>query len=268
MALTDESMGTTMLVQPAGGAGGSNGFGWGGDGFWIILLFLLLGNGGWGMGGGFGGDLYPWMNNSQNINAGFRDQMLGTQIGGIQNSITSGFGDVATALCGGFASTAAAVTGAQNALAQQMYSNQIADLERSFASQTATTAGMTGLQAQLSTCCCENRAGLADLRYTVATEACADRAAISEALRDVISATQAQTQTILDRMCQQEIDALKAQNTALQNQINLQALAASQTAQTAQLVADNTAQTQYIVNRVAPYPVPAYTVANPATPAA
>lgn len=267
MALTDESMGTTMLVQPAGGAG-NNGFGWGGDGFWIILLFLLLGNGGWGMGGGFGGDLYPWMNNSQNINSGFRDQMLQSSLTGIQTGITSGFGDLQTALCGGFAGVNASITGAQNALAQQMYSNQIADLERSFAAQTATTAGMTGLQAQLSTCCCENRAGLADLRYTVATEACADRAAISEALRDVISATQAQTQTILDRMCQQEIDALKTQNAALQNQINLQALAASQTAQTAQLVADNTMQTQYIVNRVAPYPVPAYTVANPATPAA
>ena len=36
---------------------------------------------------------------------------------------------------------------------------------------------------------------------------------------------------------------------------------------TAQLIADNTAQTQYIVNRVAPYPIPAYTVANPTTPA-
>ena len=63
------------------------------------------------------------------------------------------------------------------------------------------------------------------------------------------------------------IEALKAQNQSLQTQVNLQALAASQTAQTAQLIADNTAQTQYIVNRVAPYPIPAYTVANPVTPA-
>ena len=84
----------------------------------------------------------------------------------------------------------------------------------------------------------------------------------------MIAATTAQTQTILDKMCQQEIDALKSQNIALQNQVNLQALAASQNAQTAALVADNTAQTQYIVNRVAPYPIPAYTVANPTTPAA
>jgi len=228
--------------------------------------------GGWGngFGGGFGGGidtLYPWMNNSQNINNGFRDQMLGTQISGIQNSITSGFGDVATALCGGFAGVNASINGAQNAIAQQLYGNQIADLERSFAAQTATTSGLTGIQSQLAQCCCENRAATADLKYTVATEACADRSAIADALRTVIAENNASTQKILDKMCQQEIDALKAQNVALQNQVNMQNLAASQTAQTAQLIADNTAQTQYIVNRVAPYPIPAYTVANPTTPA-
>ena len=267
MALTDESMGTTMLVQPSGMTGGG-GFGFGdGNGWWILLLFILMGGWGNGMGGFGGGDLYPWMNNSQNINSGFRDQMLNTSISGIQNSITSGFGDVQTALCGGFAGTTAAVTGAQNAIAQQLYTNQIADLERSFAAQTANTAGLTGLQSQMAQCCCDNRAAVADLKYTVATEACADRNAISSALRDVLTATQAQTQTILDKMCQQEIDNLKAQNVALQNQVNMQNLAASQAAQTAALVADNTMQTQYIVNRVAPYPIPAYTVANPVTPA-
>ena len=256
MALTDETN-TTMLVQPSG-FGGNGGFGFGGDsGWWIILLFILLGNGGWGMGGFGGGDLYPWMNNSQNINGGFRDQMLNTQINGIQNAVTAGFGDIQTALCGGFAGVNASIANgfAQNEIANN--ARQIADMQQNFAMQT-----------QLANCCCENKAGLADLRFTVATEACADRNAISSALRDVLTATQAQTQTILDKMCQQEIDALKAQNVALQNQVNMQNLAASQAAQTAALVADNTAQTQYIVNRVAPYPIPAYTVANPTTPAA
>ena len=258
MALTDENgMGTTMLVQPSNGGVGGGLFG--GDLSIIVLFFLFMMLGGWGngFGGGFGGgDLYPWMNNSQNINSGVRDQMLGTQISGIQNSITSGFGDVATALCGGFAGVNASINGAQNAITQQMYQNTIADMERSF-----------GVQTQLQNCCCENRASVADLKYTVATEACADRSAISDALQKVIAENNASTQKILDKMCQQEIDALKAQNAALQNQVNLQALAASQTAQTAQLVADNTAQTQYIVNRVAPYPIPAYTVANPTTAA-
>jgi len=261
MALTDEGTSTTMLVQPSG-FGGNGGFGgglFGGDLSIIVLFFLFMMMGGWGngFGGGFGGgDLYPWMNNSQNINSGFRDQMLNTQINGIQNSITSGFGDVATALCGGFAGVNASINGAQNAITQQMYSNTIADMERSF-----------GVQTQLQNCCCENRAATADLKYTVATEACADRAAISDALRTVVAENTANTQRILDRMCQQEIDTLKAQNIALQNSLNMANLSASQTAQTAQLIADNTAQTQYIVNRVAPYPIPAYTVANPVTPA-
>ena len=265
MALTDEGTNTTMLVSPANNGLGGGIFG--GDLSIIVLFFLFMMMGGWGngFGGGFGGgDLYPWMNNSQNINSGFRDQMLNENIGGIRDGVYG----ISNQLCNGFAGTTAAVTGAQNAIAQQLYSNQLSDLERSFAAQTANTAGLTGLQAQLANCCCENRAATADLKYTVATEACADRAAIASALRDVIDATQNQTQTILDKMCQQEIDALKTRNLELQNQVNMQNLAASQAAQTAMLVADNTAQTQYIVNRVAPYPIPAYTVANPATPAA
>ena len=257
MSLTDEN-GMVMPVTPMYGNNGG-GFGFGGEsGWWIILLFVLLGGFGNGFGGGFGGgDLYPWMNNSQNINSGFRDQMLGTQISGIQNSITSGFGDVATSLCGGFAGVNASINGAQNAIAQQMYQNTIADMERSF-----------GVQSTLQNCCCQQSANTADLKYTVATEACADRAAISDALRTVISENNANTQKILDKICANEIEMLRSRNAELQTQVNMQALAASQTAQTAQLIADNTAQTQYIVNRVAPYPIPAYTVANPTTPAA
>ena len=264
MALTDENgSGMVMPVAPMYNNGGG-GFGFGDNGFWIILLFILLG--GWGNGfGGFGGGgiandaaaMYPWMNNSNQINNGFRDQMLNTSIAGIQNSITSGFGDVATALCGGFAGVNAGINGAQNAITQQMYANTIADMERSY-----------GVQTQLQNCCCENRASVADLKYTVATEACADRAAVGDALQAVIASNTANTQRILDKLCSQEIENLKAQNIALQNQVNMQNLAASQAAQTAALVADNTAQTQYIVNRVAPYPIPAYTVANPVTPAA
>ena len=297
MALTDEGNGMVMPVQPMNGYGGNmGGFGFGGDWAWILLLLVLGGGwggfGGFGMGGammgmgmmdGFG--LYPWLNNSQNINDGFRDQMLNTTVNGIQNAVTSGFGDVQLGIAGvnqnvsqGFASTNlgmcqgfngvnTAISGAQNAITQQMYTNQIADLERSFAAQTANTAAIYGVNSSLQNCCCENRAGLADVKYTIATENCADRAALADGIRDVLAATQAQTQTILDKMCQQEIDNLKAQNLELQNRVNMQNLAASQAAQTAALVADNTAQTQYIVNRVAPYPIPAYTVANPVTPA-
>ena len=256
MALTDESggMAYSMPVQPMGNYGGGFG-GFNGDSAWLILFIILMMNGGWG---GFGGGswgmdgLYPWMNNSQNINNGFRDQMLNTGIAGIQNSITSGFGDVQNSLCGGFAGVNATVNGAQNAITAQMYGNTIADLERSFAAQTAQTAGMNAIQGQLAQCCCDNRLATSQTQNVVQAEGAETRLAI-----------QNQTQAILDKMCQQEIDAYKRENDNLRTQLTMQTLSASQASQTTQLIADNTAQTQYIVNRVAPYPIPAYTVPNP-----
>ena len=110
---------------------------------------------------------------------------------------------------------------------------------------------------------CENRAGLADLKYTVATEACADRSAISDALKDVIASNTANTQAILDKLCQQEIDALKAQNQQLQMQSYLANLAASQNAQTGQILNDNAAQTTALLRALNPAPIPAYVVPNP-----
>jgi len=229
MALTEnEGVGTTMLVQPSNNGGFGGGFG--GDGWWILLLFILLGGNGFG-GGGFGGNgLYPWMNNAENINGGFRDQLLNNNI---------------TAINGGIAGLTGAVTNgfAQAEIAAN--SRQMADMNQNFA-----------LQSSLQTCCCENRLATANTQALVQSEGAATRAAI-----------QSQTQAILDKMCEQEIEQLRAANVSLQNQVNMLNLAASQTSQTAQLIADNTAQTQYIVNRVAPYPIPAYTVANPVTPA-
>ena len=252
MSITDDN-GLVMPVAPTGGGFGGGGFGndWG----WIILLLLFAG-GGWG---GFGGgnEIYPWMNQADITTSGFQNAATNTAISSLQNGVTSGFGDVQTALCGGFAGVNASVNNAQNGITQMMYSNQIAELERSFAAQTANTAGLSNLSSQLSQCCCDNRLATCQTQNLVATESANTRLAIQE-----------QTQAILDKMCQQEIDALKAQNIALQNQVNMQNLAASQTAQTAALIADNTAQTQYIVNRVAPYPIPAYVVANPVTPSA
>ena len=129
--------------------------------------------------------------------------------------------------------------------------------------QLANTQAMNSISMGLQNCCCENRASIADLKYTVATENCADRAAISDAIRDVIANNTANTQAILDKLCQQEIDALKTQNANLQTQINLANLQASQTAQTARILQDNAAQTLALEQYLNPTPVPAYVVANP-----
>lgn len=237
----------SMPVAPVGY--GNNGMGFGGDnGWWILLLFLFGMNGGWGNNGGYGGGngLYPWMNQADITTSGFQNQMLNTQLMGIQNSVTAGFGDVQNSLCSGFAGVNANIS---NGFAQA----EIGENAR----QMANMQQMFGLQSQMAQCCCDNRLATCQTQNIVQSEGAATRLAI-----------QNQTQQILDKMCQQEIDALKERNLALQNQVNMQNLAASQTAQTAALIADNTAQTQYIVNRVAPYPIPAYTVANPVTPAA
>lgn len=86
--MSDE-MTMQMPVVPAYGTGtNQNGFGFGGDWAWILLLLVLFGNNGWGNGGGMGG-LYPWMNNSQNINDGFRDQMFNTQLGNLQTQMAN-----------------------------------------------------------------------------------------------------------------------------------------------------------------------------------
>ena len=241
-----------MPVAPAYANNGGFGGGFGGDWGWIILLLLFAG-GGFGGYGGFGADgIYPWLNNSQNINGGFRDQMLNTSVSSIQNSITSGFGDIQTALCGGFAGVNASVNGAQNAITQQMYSNQIADLERSFAAQTANTAGLTNLSSQLATCCCENRAATSDVKYTIANEASTTRAANS-----------ANTQAILDKLCQLELDGVKAQVEAkndrileLQSQLNMASLRESQTAQNAFIAQGLNNEVDALYNRLANCPVP------------
>ena len=223
----------------------------------------MFGNGwGGGFGGGFDGGLYPWLNNSQNINGGFRDQMLNTSINGIQNSITSGFGDVQTALCGGFAGVNAGIAAAQNGITQQMYANQIADLERSFAAQTANTQGMSALQAQLAQCCCDNRLATCQTQNVVQNEGNATRFADANNTRDIIDSQTRGTQAILDKLCQLELDGVKQQVDAkndrivdLQNQLNMAVFRESQANQNALFAQGMNNEVDALYNRLKNCPV-------------
>lgn len=200
--------------------GGMNN-GWGNDGgWWLIVLFLFAFGGfggGYGNGGGFvGADVQRGFDQSATMNA----------LNSLQSNMSNGFATSEVASCNKAMDTM-----------QTAYSNQISDLQRSFDAQTAMTQQMSDLSMALQNCCCENRANIADLKYTIATEACADRAAVTDGVRDIIASNTANTQMILDKMCQQEIDALKAQNENLRTQLNMANLAASQTAQTATILA-------------------------------
>lgn len=243
-----------MPVAPAY-SGGNGGFGSWGDDAWLILILLFAcgGWGGFGGMGGFGGGLgydFPWLLNGQNginanTNAGFNQAATTSAIGDLQNAVTAGFGDVQTSLCGGFAGVNATVNNAQNAIAQQMYSNQIADLERSFAAQTASTQGMNAIQSQLAQCCCENRAATQDVKYTLATEACATR-----------QNSTANTQAILDKLCQLELDGYKRENDQLRSQLTFANMQASQAAQTATFQQGLNDEVDALYNRLSNCPVP------------
>lgn len=269
MAITDGENGFNVSMPVAPAYNGCNNNGFGNDWGWIILL-LLFANGGWGNGyGGFGGNQlgydFPWLLNGQNginanTNAGFDHAATQTALGDLSTAVTSGFGNVQTALCGGFAGVNATVNGAQNAISQQLYTNQLADLNRSFDSQTAITQGMNTIANGLQNCCCENRAGLADLKYTVATENCADRAALSDGIRDLLAATQAQTQTILTQMCNDKIESKNDTISQLRQELLYARGQASQDVQTARILAGQVAETDAIYSRLNTCPVPSVPV--------
>ena len=164
----------------------------------------------------------------------------------------NGLTGLGTAVNTGFANAEVSRCNSQANILQAMNMNQ-----------AATIQSMNTLANSLQQCCCDNRAGLADLKYTVATENCSDRAAVSNGVRDIITAQNANTQAVLDKLCALELDSVKQRNADLLAENNALKFAQSQTAQTAQLLADNAAQTSALEQYLNPAPIPAYMVQNP-----
>ena len=119
-----------------------------------------------------------------------------------------------------------AVVNGINGIQNTLNNNQTSDLNRSFDVQTSILQGFNGIQGQLAQCCCDNKTATLQTQAVVQNEGNLTRLAIQQ-----------QTQAILDKMCQAEIDTLKGQVVNLQNQLNMATLNASQTAQTAQIIA-------------------------------
>lgn len=253
--------------------GNGNGWGFGNDGgaWWILILFLFAFTGnGWGGYGGGGGTPYV----AADVQRGFDQQATSAGIAALQAQVGNGFADAAVAQCQGNANITAAITNGQYATAQAVTGAKDTINSTLYANQLANNQTMNGIAMSLQNCCCENRAGLADLKYTVATENCADRQAISDGLRDLMTQNTANTnaivqsqnsgfQSVLDKLCQLELDNVKQENERLRTQLNMAGLAASQTAQTAQILQGQNAQTQAVINSCCPKPVPAYVVPSP-----
>lgn len=276
MALMEDGMNTTMLVSPTGGNGGGFGGMEGNSGWWIILLFILLlgGNWGnnWGNSGGNGGGGQPIIVNDgysggNSVQRGFDQAAIMGGINGVQSGINglstqlcNCCADVQQSLCNGFAGVNSTVnSGFANA---EIAANgrQMANMNQIFGAQTAMMQGFNNIQSQFADCCCENRLASADLKYTIATENCADRAAISDGIRDILTNQTANTQRILDQLCNDKIDAKNEKIADLERQLTMANLAASQTAQTALIRDGQLAATNALVNELRSCPIPSQPV--------
>lgn len=214
-----------VLTGNTNNRGCNDGFGWGGEWIWIILLFCLFGWGGFGGGwGGNGGGFNTPSANGALTRAemfegfqgqGFNDRLTGIRDGqfGIEQSLCNGFNGV-----------------------QQ---------------------GFNSIATQMANCCCDLKQGQGEISYNIAMQtnslqntmnqnANALQSQLCNGFRDVIDAQNAGTQRIVDLITQDKISSLQTE------------------LQSAQLQLANANQTTNIVNALrSPAPIPAYTVPNP-----
>ena len=230
-----------------------------------------MGNG-WGGFGGFGGgygnyaigsEIYPWMNQANITSNGFQNQLINDNITEIRSGVSNlatqlcnSTGQIQNSLCNGFAGVNATVAGGFADAEIAANARQMANMQQAFNVQTATSQGFNNLGSQLSQCCCDNRLATNDLKYTIATENCADRAALSDGIRDLLTNQTANTQRILDQLCQDKIDAKNEKIADLERQLSMATLRESQTAQNAFIQQGFSDEVDQLYNRLSNCPVP------------
>lgn len=231
MSLSSDNTVMTMPVTPAYQGGGYGNSMWGGDWASWIILFLIFGMFGWGngFGGGFGGNGgtngpgFQGWATRADINEGFALNGLQNGQNSIRDAVSNGFHGVDNAVC---------------TLGYQ------------------TQQGFNALGAQMAQCCCDTQRAIDGVNYNMATQACDTRNTIQNSTRDIIDNANANSRAILDFLTQDKITTLQAENQSLK-------LAASQANQNRYLTATLDAQTNELIRRINPMPIPAYQVPNP-----
>lgn len=227
MSLSDG--GAPMLTMPVSPTNSGGGFGWGGDGAWLIILFLIFAVFGWGGNG--------WGNNAGNSGGVVDGYVLTSDFANVERKIDS----VNQGLCDGFYQQAQLANNTNMAMANGFAQ---AELSRSN-QQAALMQQLNAMQMQAANCCCENRAAIAQVRYDMAAQACDTRNTVQNATRDIIDNANSNSRAILDFLTQSKLADLQSENQGLK-------LAASQAT-----------QNSYLVSQLRPSPIPAYTVQNP-----
>ena len=255
-------------IIPTLDIGANNGNnGWGGNmGEWILGIIALgmLGNGGWGGFGGFGGGAgagmmyeFPWLLNGQqgintNTNNGFDTLHLSNQIEGVRDGVAG----LSNQLCNCCADMQQTVSNGFYNSEIAAANRQMANMNQNFNNQISTLQGFNGLQKSLDNCCCENRLATCQTQNIVQNEANQTRFADANNTRDIITNATANTQAILDKLCQLELDAKNDKINDLERQNLMLSLDKSQTAQNAFIAQGLANEVDQLYNRLSNCPVP------------
>ena len=180
----------------------------GGEGIWGIIMLLIIA-------GLFSGNGFGWGNRGTVAN----DSLLGEEF--IKRDIFN---------------------------TNQNVSNTACQTQRDILeSRYATQLGLTNLGANMQNCCCETQKEILQNRYDNALQTNTLQAQIQNCCCDLRAEGLANTQKILDKMCEKEINQLRTD------------------LQSAQLQISQLSQTSNITNTLRPFPIPSYIVSSPYT---
>lgn len=227
----------TMNVEPSG-CNNNNG-GWGENGSWWIILFLIFAMFGWGGFGGYG-------NGGGANNPGLQGLATRADIneGFALNNLQSGITAIQQGIC-----------------------------DATYALNNALQSGFNGVQsqicnlgAQLAQCCCDIREAIQNVNYNMSMQTNMLQNTMCNNTRDIIENQNSNARAVLDKLAQMEYNSLNDKYQA--------ALAENQTLRTAQNITNQNAyltatmdsnRAELIRRLGADCPTPAYVV-QPPTP--
>ena len=174
---------------------GGNGFGFGGDGIWALLIFAMIFNNGFG---GWGNNGYNNVATTDYISSEFTQRDVNNGFQNTNNLVSGGFADLSTNLCNVRSDILTGNMGLQNSILSS--SNAVSRDILSQTNELNTNLLTTALQnqAKMDSCCCDLRAqGIEN------------------------------TQKILDALNQNTIDDLRSQVNDLKNTITANGIGSS-----------------------------------------
>lgn len=226
-------------------SGSNNNGGFGGDGAWWIILFFIFawgwgGNGFGGFGGGGSAATQGALTREQAcIDNNFNNLMRETA--SISDAVNLGFANLNSTVCNFAYENLGLMNGVTNTINQGFNATNVALMQ-----------GQNALSSLISSCCCDERAAIENVRFTIAQEDCNTRNLIQSTATAMMTNADNNTRAILDKLTSQEIAAKDAQIAAQNQRLFAAELAASQAA-----------QNSYLINTLRPTAIPAYLTCSP-----